>query len=189
MMKPFYKVNPNTAPIIQIMDSSNPYMHSLKYKNISGLLHLPDSVLKKIKGAYTEVILERIRRVAYPQAPSRLTGIFLWEYLEEAKKYRVSGWTEPNGLISAYEIVELYSPVFIGDISLVNILANLRAGWPQYKNGKSAFIRSTLEESLSYISHCYWQGKTAMDLGLSTVNSMREVLVDGKVAVLSYVPL
>ena len=66
------------------MDSKQPQIHSLKYK-ITKLLSLPDEFLLNIRGVYSEVLLERIRSVHYPNLPSRLSAVFVFENLQYAK--------------------------------------------------------------------------------------------------------
>jgi len=188
-MKIGFRVNPGDASRIEFMDSKNPQTYSLKYRNFVHLLHLPEYVLIRIKGAYSEVLLEKVRAAHYSDRPSRLRAVFVFEKLGEAKWFRTSGWMEPDGLIMAYSVEELYSQPFVADMCLTNMLGKLREKWEEFKDKKAVFIKPTVEESLEFICHAYWQGKTAMDLGLGDENHICEVLLDGSLQLLPFVPL
>lgn len=174
----------NHAPILQFLNSAHsiaPHMQSPE--ELLPIDFLPPGI------SHGEILLEQIRATSYSELPSRLNSIFLFESLKDAKRFRLSGWTEPNGLINEYEICELYSQTFAADMSLVNAIGNLRAKWEELKSVKRIFIKSTLKESIEFICHSYWQGKTANDLGFSGENSLREILVNGKTRLLNHISL
>lgn len=187
-MKIVFKVNPPCAPRFEFMDSKQPQIHSLKYK-ITKLLSLPDEFLLNIRGVYSEVLLERIRSVHYPNLPSRLSAVFVFENLQYAKRFKFSGWIEKECTIYAYNIENLYSPPFCADMCLTNVLSNVRMNWERFKNKKSSFIKSTLGESLEFICHSYWQGKTSKDLGLGDGDSLPEILLNAYLKPISFIPL
>jgi len=161
------------------MDSKDPSKFSLKY-SFSGLKNFPKEFIEKIPGASYEIRLERIREEFYKDKPSRLTSVFAFSDLDSAKKFKKSGWTEKDGLISSYKIIKTYSSIFIGDMSLTNVLPNLSREWGEFKNKKAIFIKSSLEDSLDSVCHFYWQEKTSAEIGLhSPENNIHEILIDG----------
>lgn len=189
-MKIGFRVNPPQAPKIEIMDSKHPQLFSLKHR-FHGMINLPDEILKDIKGARTEVLLEKIRRSDYSDKPSRLSSIFIFQTIEEAKKFRLSGWMEDGGLLSAYSIIETYKPAFFASMSVFNAVGNLRTNWEKFKDTQLPFVKTSIEESLSCLCHAYWQGKTSKDLGIPAPpkNSMNEVLIEGRVELLPFTPI
>ena len=188
-MRNCYRVNPANAPEMEFLDSRQPELHSLKFKLFSRVADWPTPLLMSVKGAYSEGMLERIRHTHYSERPSRLRSIFVFENLGEAKKFQNSGWTERDGLIRAYKVNKLYAPPFVADMCLTNVLGNLREKWEEFKTKRACFIQPTLEQSLEYICHAYWQGRTSMDLGLGGNNHIKEVLLDAYIEPLPFVPL
>ena len=177
-----WRVNPPHLPIIDKMDSINPATFSLKHQLSQAFANESEAHLRETErgGMADEIfLLERIRREFYPTLSSRLNAIFCFGNIAYAEKFAKSGWTEAGGVIVKYDLVNLYRPVFVGDMALTNVISNLRKNWEQFKSKQAPFIKSTLQESLELVVHFYWQGKIAGQIGLGENNSIMETLIDG----------
>jgi len=179
----FYRVNPCSTELIDEMDSTKPHIFSLKYReHIQNVGFSDEDLLKNnLKRVFVENLLEAVREQKYPDKPSRLCSIFLFDSLDIAEKFKDSGWTEPDGIISSYRILELYKPVFRADMGFVNMVSNLHEKWDEFKVKKAVFIKSDLNESLRAVCDLYWRGKTILDIGFPVKNHIPEILVEGKV--------
>lgn len=183
-----FRVDTNEAFIIEHRDSKYPEVFSLKYKKYSFALNAPIEFLQGMQG-HPEVFLECVRRKHYPERPSRLNSIFLFQDLKTAKRFREMGWMEKDGLISSHKVEELYSEIFFGDMSLVNFIGNLEKNWNSFSLKKHFCIKNSLKESQEFAARCYWEGKTLIDVGIPPDNSIIEVLINGRVEMLNHNPL